>query len=47
MSNVQSSNYGVVFNDKKFSRLIVLIATQKLTSFKIRHLKASAMESVL
>ena len=32
---------------KNFPRLIVLIATQKLTSFKIRHLKASAMEFVL
>ena len=51
MSNVliRSSiiNFGIVFNNKKFSRLIVLIAVHKMTPFKITHIKRSAMESVL
>ena len=40
-------NYGNVFNDKKFSRLIALVATHKVTSFKVTAFKGSAMESVL
>ena len=40
-------NYGVIFNKKKFARLIVVTAVHKMTSFKITYFKRSAMETVL
>lgn len=40
-------NYGIVFNKKKFARLIVLLAVRKVTLFKTTYFKRSVLETVL
>ena len=40
-------NYDIVFNKKKFARLIVLLVVRKVTLFKTTYFKRSVLETVL